>query len=78
VLVIHRHPGAESAVHDQCARRDLGVEREEEVGEAPVVGILFRWAVGAVAGAEFRVSDGVARRPLLDLVVQEVALVGIF
>src|SRR5262249_48923616 len=77
VLAIHRHPGPESAVHDQCARWNLGVEREEEVGEAPVVGVLFGGTVGAVAGAEFRVCNSVARCPLFDLVVQEVALIGI-
>src|SRR5215471_15940987 len=77
VLVIHGHPGPEAAVHHQRAWWDLGIEREEEVGEAPVVRVLFGRTVSAVAGPKFCIGDGVAWGSLLNLVMQEVALVGI-
>ena len=75
MLIVHRHPGPHTPIGRQCARRDLAVAGEEEIGDAPVVGVLFCWPVGTVARAKLRVHDGVARRPVFELVVEEVTLV---
>jgi len=54
---LHGNPGPDAPIHRQGARGDLGVEREEEVGNAVVIRVGFGIAVHRVAGAPVGVLD---------------------
>src|SRR2546428_2998447 len=71
VLVVDGHPGADEDLRPEDAGRDHREEREQEVGDAPVVGVCLGRAVGAVGGAELGVDDLVLRGAVGHVVVVE-------
>ena len=73
VLVVDRHPGADEDLRAEDARRDHREEREEEVGDAPVIRVRLRGSVGAVGRAELGIDDLVLRRAVGHEVVIEAA-----
>ena len=73
VTVVDRHPGAHEDLRAEDAGGDHGEEREQEVGDAPVVRVGLGRTVGPVRRAERGVDDLVARGAVGDRVAVEAA-----
>src|SRR5438552_5919671 len=70
MCIVHGYPCAEALFQTEYSGWSHHIERHEERGDAPVVGILARGAVGGVQRATRRIHDLIARVPIRERVAR--------
>src|SRR4029453_10492758 len=71
VVVVQWDTGADENLHAKHTGGDQRIEREQELGDPPVVGILCCWSVCAVHGTPLGVHDFILRRAVFHSVIVE-------